>query len=114
MAVGRILVIAPDPDLRQSLAFMLEADGYAVEAAKVLSVQLPLTASRFDAIVLDEKALAGADEQTIDRSMKTAPVVLLAERPHPRLVEMAAEVVEIPAIGNAVSLAVRRAMQERV
>lgn len=106
MAVGRILVIAPDRDFRRSLAFMLEAEGYAVEVL----AELPDQASAADAVVLDQAALAGPDAQTL-AFLRSAPIVLLATRPHPWLVGLVTAVVDIPAIGNAVSLALGRAMQ---
>lgn len=106
MAVGRLLVIAPDHDLRRSLAFVLEAEGYEVDAVGALLRPI----SGYDAVVVDQKAIAGADGRTTNL-VTSAPVVLLAARQHPDMAGAVAEVVELPAIGNAVSLAVRRAMQ---
>jgi DNA-binding NtrC family response regulator len=108
MAAGRILVIAPDSDLSGSLAFTLEAEGYEVTA----SAQLPdygwMRSKGFDATVLDQTALRGEDEQSIAFCVKARPVVLLAARPHPWLVQWVADVVDMPVRGSAVSTAVDR------
>lgn len=107
MASGRILVIAPDIDLRRSLAFALEAEGYEVSLAGELPDHAALAARRFDATVLDQKALTGPDYLDIAFCIKARPVVLLAATPRAWLVEWVAEIVEMPVIGNAVAKAVR-------
>lgn len=109
MAAGRILVVAPDSDLRGSLAFTLEAEGYDVTGLDQLPEHQWIRTQGFDATVLDQKALRGADYEAIAFCVKAYPVVLLADRPHPWLVEWVADIVEMPVIGNAVSAAVDRA-----
>lgn len=109
MASGRILVIAPDNDLRRSIAFALEAEGYDVTARAELPSHSWVSAARFDATVLDQKALAGPDYVSIAFCLKARPVILLAANPRPWLVEWVAEVIEMPVIGNALGRAVRTA-----
>ena len=113
MASGRILVIAQNSDLAASLAFTLEAEGYAVTIRSELPHHGWVGQQGFDATVLDQKALAGEDYRSIAFCVKAYPVVLLAARPHPWLVEWVAQVVEMPVVGNAVSAAVTRAVQLR-
>ena len=113
MASGRILVIAQNSDFAGSLAFALEAEGYAVTVRSELPHHGWVGQQGFDATVLDQKALAGEDYQSIAFCVKAYPVVLLASRPLPWLVEWVAQVVEMPVVGNAVPIAVTRAAQLR-
>ncbi|MDC9823792.1 hypothetical protein PRN20_08605 [Devosia sp. ZB163] len=110
MAAGRLLVIAPDNDLRRSLVFALEAEGYEVTVRADLPDYSWLARQRFDATVLDQKALTGADYASIAFCVKAYPVVLLAAHAHPWLVQWVTDVVEMPVLGNAISASVRRAM----
>jgi hypothetical protein len=114
MASGRILVIAPNGDLRASLVFALEAEGYQVTAKEALPVFSWVASQGFDCTVLDQKALSGPDYESIAFCVKAAPVVLLAARPFPWLVEWVSRIVEIPAIGNSMSAAVREAIRVHV
>ena len=57
-----------------------------------------------------ESALNGEAYEAIAFCIKAHPVVLLANKPHPWLVEWVAEIVDLPLAGNAVSSAVRHAM----
>ena len=110
MASGRILVVAPSCDLRQSLAFALEAEGYEVSQRLDLPDHAWIASQRFDATVLDQKALTGADYASIAFCVKAYPVILLAARPHPWLVGWVADVIETPVIGNALSQSVQNAL----
>ncbi|ESQ91052.1 hypothetical protein ABAC460_07415 [Asticcacaulis sp. AC460] len=56
-----VLVVAPDADLRQSLAFMLTAEGYGVATCDAWPPQDAQLA--FDAVVIDHSAL---DRKTSD------------------------------------------------
>jgi hypothetical protein len=111
MASGRILVVVPDSDLAGSLAFALEAEGYGVTVRRELPPHGWVGEQGFFATVLDQKALAGADYESIAFCVKAYPVVLLAPKPHPWLVEWVSQVVEMPVAGNAVAAAVTRAAQ---
>ena len=110
MASARLLIVAPDTDLRRSLAFALETEGYAVTIRDLPPPRAWLASNRFDCTILDQKSLVGADYEAIAFCIKAHPVVLLANKPHPWLVEWVAEVVDLPLAGNAVSAAVSHAM----
>ncbi len=114
MAPGRILVIAPNSDLRASLAFALEAEGYYVTANEALPDPSWVASQGFDCTVLDQKALTGPEHESIAFCVKARPVVLLAARPFAWLVEWVSQIVEMPAIGNSMSTAVREAIRVHV
>jgi hypothetical protein len=111
MASGRILVVAPNGDLRGSLVFALEAEGYEVAAREQVPNLSWVTAQRFDCTVLDQQALMGEPYESIAFCIKAHPVVLLAARPLSWLVEWVSQVVDMPVAGNAISTAVRQAVQ---
>ncbi|HEY0853475.1 MAG TPA: hypothetical protein VGD86_01485 [Devosia sp.] len=111
MASGRLLVVAPDPDLSGSLVFAFEAEGFDVTARDTLPTMDWMTQRRFDCCVLDQKALTGQAYESIAFCIKAHPVVLMAARPHPWLVEWCSQVVVTPAADDALQLAVRLAIQ---
>lgn len=113
MASGRILVVAPNSDLRASLVFALEAEGYQVIANEALPDFSWVASQGFDCTVLDQRALSGPEYKSIAFCVKAHPVVLLAARPFPWLVEWVSQMVDMPAIGNAMSAAVREAIRIR-
>lgn len=110
MASGRLLVVAPDADLRGSLVFALEAEGFEVTAEAEVPAISRMAQRRFDCTVLDQKALTGQDYESIAFCIKAHPVVLLAGRPHPFLVEWVSQVVVTPAADDAMITAVNLAM----
>jgi DNA-binding NtrC family response regulator len=107
----RVLIVAPNGDLRGSLVFALEAEGYEVTAKEQVPSLSWVTAQRFDCTVLDQKALLGEPYESIAFCIKAHPVVLLAAQPLSWLVEWVSQVVEMPVAGNAISAAVRQALQ---
>lgn len=111
MASGRILVVAPDNDIRQSLVFSFEAEGFEVTARDQLPTMAWQQQRRFDCTVLDQNALGGEAYESIAFCIKAHPVVLMAARPHPWLVEWVSQVVETPSADNALTTAVRLAIQ---
>lgn len=111
MAAGRVLVIAPDDDLRRSLVFALEAEGYHVTGRELLPDHSWVAENDFGCTVLDQKALTGPDYRSIAFCVKAYPVVLLTARPHPWLVEWVSDIIEMPPRDNAILAAVRRALQ---
>lgn len=74
MHSGRILVVAPDHDLRHSLTFALEAYGYCV----VAETAWPQGADHFDCIVLDEHAMTQPWARQQAFFAGRGPIVLLA------------------------------------
>jgi len=111
MPSGRILIIAPNPDLRGSMAFALEAEGFEVSGRDELPDYSWVARQGYDCTVLDQRALQGADYESIAFCVKAYPVVLLAARPHSWLVEWVTDIVDMPVIGNAISDAVQHALQ---
>jgi DNA-binding NtrC family response regulator len=111
MPSGRLLVVAPHPDLRGSLVFALEAEGFEVTARDQLPTMAWMSERRFDCCVLDQKALTGEAYESIAFCIKAHPVVLMAARPHQWLVEWCSQVVVTPAADDAMQMAVRLAIQ---
>jgi hypothetical protein len=109
MPSGRVLLVAPDTDLRRSLVFALETDGFAVVVRDSPPTRAWLASNRFDCTILDQKALAGPDYEDIAFCIKAHPVVLVSAKPHPWLVEWVAEVVDMPIAAGAVSAAIEHA-----
>lgn len=109
MPSGRLLLVAPDTDLRRSLVFALETEGFSVTVRDAPPARSWLVSNRFDCTVVDQKALIGPDYESIAFCIKAHPVVLVTAKPHPWLVEWVAEVVDMPIIAGAVGMAVRHA-----
>jgi CheY-like chemotaxis protein len=113
MPAGRLLVVAPDGDVRRSLVFALEAEGFDVTARNDVPSLAWTTAHRFDCAVLDQKALVGARYESIAFCIKAHPVVLLAARPLSWIIEWVAQIVETPIIEDTLVTSVRLAMQQQ-
>jgi hypothetical protein len=111
MASGRLLVVAPDDDIRRSVVFSFEAEGFEVTAREQLPTVAWMQQRHFDCTVLDQHALVGEPYESIAFCIKAHPVVLMASRPHPWLVEWVSQVVVTPSADNALSTAVRLAIQ---
>ena len=111
MAIGRLLIVAPDADLRASLVFALEAEGFEVTAREDVPNLAWMNQRRFDCTVLDQKALTGEAYEAIAFCIKAHPVVLFAGRPHEWLTEWVSQVVVTPTADDALTTAVRLAMQ---
>lgn len=108
MPDGRILVIAPNSDLCKSLAFALEAEGYAVTTQATIPGS---DASRgYDCVVLDHRAAVGARDDVLSFCRSSRPVLLLAGAAQPWLSREVFEVVPTPLSGDALSDAVRSAV----
>lgn len=112
MAAGRILVIAPELDMRDSLQFVLEAEGYEVTPRPRIDFDGPQGDGAYDVTVIDHRALAGPHNRAITYCESHAPVVLLSSRPIPWLMEHVAHHVEKPVAGDAVVSAVHSALQD--
>ena len=105
MHVDRILVVAPDDDLRRSLTFALAAYGYTVVAER----QWPgdIAAEAFDCVVLDERALS---ELSAGASFTQLPVLLLAYSEAAKANASVAGTIAMPLKGEAVIQAVAAAI----
>ena len=107
MPSGRLLIVAPESAMRQSLLFALEAEGYALVVRDEPPTLAWLAKNRFDCTIADQKALTGEDYVSVAFCIKAHPVVLLAAQPHPWLVEWVAQTVELPPADNAIVAAIR-------
>ena len=113
MAAGRILVIAPELDMRDSLQFVLEAEGYEVTQRPRIDFDGPLADTSYDVTVIDHRALAGPEHRAIQYCDSHGPVVLLSSRPISWLMEHVAQHVEKPVVGDSVVAAVHSALLQR-
>lgn len=112
MASGHLLIIAPDPDLRHSLEFALEAEGYTVAA--VATVDEAAAPERFDCTILDHRAAIGPTLDMVSFCQRAYPVVLLAsERPPEHIEPLVFRSVQKPQLGEPLSAAVREALAAR-
>jgi hypothetical protein len=111
MPSGRLLLVAPDTDLRRSLVFALETEGFSVTVQDRPPSRRWLVQNRFDCTIVDQKSFAGAPYEQVAFCIKAHPVILLASSPHPWLVEWVAEAIGLPLGANEVTSAVRRATQ---
>jgi hypothetical protein len=78
---GTILVAAPGAELRQSIVFALEADGFEVDAHDTLGSAIAASgASRSICFVVDENALGGHANGAMALKKVGLPVILLVDR----------------------------------
>ncbi|MEO7222570.1 MAG: hypothetical protein ABIY37_08860 [Devosia sp.] len=106
----RVLIVAPDFDLRRSLQFALEAEGYAVTwRASIAATEMPYD---FDCTVVDHHAL-GNDKAVAQAFLRAfEPSILLANEPH-ELSAAAFRTVLKPHLGPALTAAIRDAIEAR-
>lgn len=110
MPSRRLLIIAPDDEVRKSLVFALEAEGYDVAALGQLPGADWLQSHRQDCTVLDQRAVRPCDRDALSACLGAAPVVLLAHRPQPWLSERVRATVDTPAREGAMLRAVEGAL----
>jgi hypothetical protein len=109
LSAGHILVIAPNPDFRRSLAFTLETEGYSVETEGQIPPHDRL--ARFGAIVLDHKAFRQAPmDRAVHTTCSPVPVILLASQPEDWLAKKAFRTVPTPLMGSVLSDAIADAL----
>jgi DNA-binding NtrC family response regulator len=108
---AQLLIVAPDTELRWSLAGALEAAGHEVTVREQLPPRAWLAKQRFACTVLDQRLLIGEDYESIAFCIKAHPVVLIAEHPHPWLVEWIAGAIAPQVAVRDVAGAVSSAMQ---
>tara|TARA_R110002124_G_scaffold114535_54_gene269776 strand:- start:1211 stop:1591 length:381 start_codon:yes stop_codon:yes gene_type:complete len=104
----RLLVVAPDIDLRRSLEFMLKADGYEVVSYPAIGAVKSL--EHFDCTILDHRAIAPPMETVLSFCRDAIPVVLLAGLPLPWLDEVVFCLVHKPLLGNSLIAAIESAL----
>jgi CheY-like chemotaxis protein len=103
----RILLIAEESDLRRSVQFALDAEGYAVTARAGLTPPEP--ARHFDCTIIDHPT-ADADPTALAFFAAHAPIVLLADALTHPLAPHATRTVLKPLLGPALSAAIREAI----
>ena len=112
MSAARILIVAPNADLRRSLAFALGAEGYVVTSHA--AIPAADAARGYDCVVLDHRAAQDAPrEQVLDFVRQGNCVVLLAGTPQPWLTPNVSEVVPTPVLGRALTGAVSAVLARR-
>jgi hypothetical protein len=108
---NRVLVISPNPEFRRSLAFALEAEGYVVTSHAVLLA--PDEGRGYDCVVLDHKAANLVPRETaLDFCAHSPHIVLLGGRTEKWLSSRVFRAVEIPQKGDALTTAVRAAIDD--
>ena len=106
--MGHVLIIAPNPDLRTSLQFALEAEGHIVTIHASID-QVGEAPENFDCTILDHHG--------VGRSVNVAiffrvfqPVVLLANEASDPLASASFRTVLKPQLGASLSQAVTQAI----
>lgn len=112
MPVGStsILVIASDPTFRQSLGFVLEAEGCRVDLAGQLPAAEEMVdeeLSRYDCIVVDDKSVGAKPGDLTKLRILGKPVVLLVNQLQEVAEEFHIRLVEKPLLGRTLVEAVR-------
>lgn len=104
----RVLIIAADADLRRSLQFALEAEGYKVTCrASIGAHELPRD---YDCTVIDHHVLGKDRELAAGYITTFAPVVLLANTSQHALSPWAFRTLMKPLLGPALSIAISDAV----
>lgn len=104
-----ILVVAPDPFFRRSLAFLLEAEEYWVQVSEELPPAEAI-AGRYRGVVLDHRCLPSADAGEALWAIDV-PIILLVSRSIGIAVRDCDKVVEKPLLGSALMDAVHEVVQ---
>jgi len=104
----RLLVIAADADLRRSLQFALEAEGFAVTCrASIAAREIP---ANYDCTVVDHHVV-GSDTKAAAAFFEAfRPVILLANAPVHPLSPFAFRTLQKPQLGPALSTAIHEAV----
>lgn len=110
MDAPRLLIIAPDDDLRRSLTFALEAEGYAVTALAEAGSDVAVGTGHYACTIVDQAALAATESAARAFCAAAQPVVLLANSPVSWLPWEGVRVVEKPMLGESLSQAVQGAV----
>ena len=109
--MSRILLVAPDSDLRRSLEFALAAEGHEVTwQASTATHELP---SKFDCTVLDHHAVGKDLRGGVAFCEAFRPVILLANFVPHSLSPWVYSTVQKPLLGEALVAAIRDAAAVR-
>jgi CheY-like chemotaxis protein len=109
--MSRILLVAPDSDLRRSLEFALAAEGHEVTwQASTATHELP---SKFDCTVLDHHAVGKDLRGGVAFCEAFRPVILLANFVPHLLSPSAFATIQKPLLGQALLSAIRQAAETR-
>lgn len=110
---AKVLVIAPDKDLRRSIAFLLEAEGYDVSAHATVPLPDAAETGRRHCAVVDEDATVGEPDAWDRLGSVADTIVLLRDRTRELPANLAIHTVEKPFLGQNLVLAVRSALLQR-
>lgn len=102
---NRVLIISPSPDLRKSLAFALETEGYVVTS--YAGIPGGDAGRSYDCVVMDHKAARASREAVVQFCAKTPNLVYLDGTPQPWLTGWLTHIVPTPLAGNTLVEAVR-------
>jgi hypothetical protein len=105
-----VLLVAPDSDLRKSVEFALQAEGYDVTSCASIGAR---ERPRYDCTIVDHHALGNNQRFAADFCRIFRPVILLANLvPHP-LSPFAYRTVMKPLLGAALTDAIHDAIGHR-
>lgn len=108
MRIGaNILIVAPDPDFRQSLGFVLEAEGCEVHLTGRLPAEAD-PAAAYDCTIVDDKSLPKRPERCIERLPR--PLIILVNRLPAMSSDDSVRLVEKPILGNGLIDTVRASL----
>ncbi|WP_152536094.1 hypothetical protein [Mesorhizobium loti] len=109
--VRMVLVVAPNPGLRKSLEFALEAEGYGVDSQADLAraIASPIN-PEIRCAVVDEDAVRDRTKGWNDLARFPRPVILLVDRPWPSPEPDGVVILVKPLLGNALIEAVEQAI----
>lgn len=80
-SIQMVLVVAPDEELRRSIEFALEAEGFPVQSQSQLSLAQELRGpGTFACIVIDENAIGGWKAGWDQVAQFASPIVLLIDQ----------------------------------
>ena len=109
----KVLIVASDQAMRRSLAFVLEAEGYAVVAMAQLDAS-PCPPGQDDqacVAVVDQDALVARKDPAAELARLNRPVILLVERMRRPPSLPGLRIIEKPPLGRDLLDAVAAALQ---
>lgn len=107
---AKILVVAPDPAFRRSLAFVLETEGCRVDVAEHLT-DLDGLSRRYDCLVVDHRSLPKMTDSGTALAGAQIPVIALASHSQDMVARGFARVLEKPLLGQTLIEAVCEALK---